>query len=122
MSKHFAPDAALSPKFTAGAAVFGGLVVVQAVLAAVTPDMFAWAGQYSALFYAAVTGAATVVAVYLKGDPLRAVGGAAVQAGETPAGLPHPDAVPSDDEAADTASAEALLARVRTGSTVGGAR
>ena len=83
MSKHVAgtAEAELSPKVKAGAWVGAALLVAQVVLAAVTPEHFAWAGEYSSLFYAAVTGIGVAVAAYLKRDPLREVGGSAVAAG-----------------------------------------
>lgn len=111
MSKHVAPSSALSPKVKAGALVAGGLIVLQFVLAAVTPDMFAWAGDYSALFYAAVTGLGAVVAAYLKRDTLRDVGSAAVVAGEIPdTSFPSPDDVPSEGS---VGAADELRARVQ---------
>ena len=131
MSKHVAgtAEAELSPKVKAGAWVGAGLLVAQVVLAAVTPEHFAWAGEYSSLFYAAVTGIGVAVAAYLKRDPLREVGGSAVAAGGVvpafPAGAvgdqeavgeePEPAPAPvSADEVSSletTAEADALAAR-----------
>ena len=131
MSKHVATtaEAELSPKVKAGAWVGAALLVAQVVLAAVTPEHFAWAGEYSSLFYAAVTGIGVAVAAYLKRDPLREVGGSAVAAGGVvpafPAGavgdqeavgeVPEVAPVPvSADEVSSletTAEADALAAR-----------
>ena len=108
MSKHVATtaEAELSPKVKAGAWVGAALLVAQVVLAAVTPDHFAWAGEYSSLFYAAVTGVGVAVAAYLKRDPLREIGGSAVAAGGVVPAFPHE--VHQDDL---TAEADALAAR-----------
>ena len=131
MSKHVAgtAEAELSPKVKAGAWVGAGLLVAQVVLAAVTPEHFAWAGEYSSLFYAAVTGIGVAVAAYLKRDPLREVGGSAVAAGGVvpafPAGAvgdqeavgdesePAPAPVSADEVSSleTTAEADALAAR-----------
>jgi hypothetical protein len=142
MSKHTATtaEAELSPKVKAGAWVGVALLVAQAIMAAVTPDMFAWAGDYSALFYAAVTGAGVALAAYMKRDPLREVGGSAVAAGGVVPAFPV-DAVGEaeavgEDAPVDvtvtidvddtlTPEADALAAKAaelrRTGSTAGGA-
>lgn len=61
----------LSPKITAGAAAALALIVLQAVLATVTPDMFDWAGEYTNLVYTAITALGFGVAAWLKGDPAR---------------------------------------------------
>lgn len=131
MSKHVAgtAEAELSPKVKAGAWVGAALLVAQVVLTAVTPEHFAWAGEYSSLFYAAVTGIGVAVAAYLKRDPLREVGGSAVAAGgvvpafpaaavgdqEAVGEEPEPAPVPvSADEVSSletTADADALAAR-----------
>ena len=131
MSKHVATtaEAELSPKVKAGAWVGAALLVAQVVLAAVTPEHFAWAGEYSSLFYAAVTGIGVAVAAYLKRDPLREVGGSAVAAGGVvpafPAGAvgdqeavgeesePAPAPVSADEVSSleTTAEADALAAR-----------
>lgn len=132
-------SAVTSPKIKAGVAVGVGLLILQAVIAAVTPEHFAWAGDYSSLFYAAVTGLGVAVAAYLKTDPLRNLGGAVSDMGGTtvpePAPVvepaPLPEVVATDEGSADESSpaAEHLLEQVdeltatrnRTGSTVGGA-
>ena len=131
MSKHVATtaEAELSPKVKAGAWVGAALLVAQVVLAAVTPEHFAWAGEYSSLFCAAVTGIGVAVAAYLKRDPLREVGGSAVAAGGVvpafPAGAvgdqeavgdesePAPAPVSADEVSSleTTAEADALAAR-----------
>lgn len=131
MSKHVAgtAEAELSPKVKAGAWVGAGLLVAQVVLAAVTPEHFAWAGEYSSLFYAAVTGIGVAVAAYLKRDPLREVGGSAVAAGgvvpafpagavgdqeavgEAPEVAPAPVSADEVSSLETTAEADALAAR-----------
>lgn len=61
----------ISPKITAGAAAALALIVLQAVLTTVTPEMFDWAGEYTNLVYTAVTALGFGVAAWLKGDPAR---------------------------------------------------
>jgi hypothetical protein len=129
-------SAVTSPKIKAGVAAGVGLLILQAVIAAVTPEHFAWAGDYSSLFYAAVTGLGVAVAAYLKTDPLRNLGGAVADMGGTTVPEPapvveEPEPLPETVEgSADPASpaADHLLSQVdeltatrnRTGSTVGG--
>lgn len=60
-----------SPKITAGAAAALALIVIQAVLTEVTPEMFDWAGEYTHLVYTAITALGFGVAAWLKGDPAR---------------------------------------------------
>ena len=62
---------AVSPKITAGAAAALALIVLQAVLTAITPDMFDWAGEYTNLVYTAITALGFGLAAWLKGDPAR---------------------------------------------------
>lgn len=61
----------VSPKITAGAAAALALIVLQAVLTAITPDMFDWAGEYTNLVYTAITALGFGLAAWLKGDPAR---------------------------------------------------
>jgi hypothetical protein len=111
MSKHVAPDAALSPKVAVPGLIGLGLTVVSVILAGVTPDMLEAIGPWAVPVAAGLVAGGGYLAGYLKRDPLREVGGAAVQAGETPTGLPHPDAVPSDDRDPLITEADALAAR-----------
>lgn len=61
----------VSPKVTAAAWVGVVLVCLQTILAAITPEMFAWAGAYAALFHSLVTAVGMGLAAYLKADPAR---------------------------------------------------
>lgn len=121
MSKHVAPQDAVSPKVKA-AGVWGAVVVVlgpavAAGIAAIPKDAFdslgVWGIPVGVFVGALGASLAAVVGGYKEFDPLREVGGAAVVAGEVPLGLPHPDAVPSDDD--NLTAAEDLLARARKG-------
>ena len=125
MSNHATPKnaaAALSPKVKAAGWTAAGLLILQAVLGAVTPEMLDFAGEYSGLLFAAVTAAGAVVAAYLKGDGLRAAGADAVHAQNPPAeaerssleepeDMPDPEQVP-DGTGSRTANADALLTLV----------
>ena len=48
-----------------------GLVILQAILTALTPDMFDFAGQWSPLIYSLITALGAALAGYLKTDPAR---------------------------------------------------
>ena len=65
------PEKTLSPKVAASAIAGAAFVVVYAALAAITPDLLAPIGPWSVVLFAAVQGAAQVVAGYIKTDPLR---------------------------------------------------
>jgi Na+-translocating ferredoxin:NAD+ oxidoreductase RnfE subunit len=62
---------AISPKVIASTVTSIALIVIVAVVSAVTPELFAGLGQYGPLAYAAVVALGGAVAGYLKGDPLR---------------------------------------------------
>jgi hypothetical protein len=61
----------VSPKITAGALAALALIVLQAILTAITPEMFDFAGEFSHLVFTAVTALGFGVAAWLKGDPAR---------------------------------------------------
>ena len=61
----------VSPKVTAGAAAALALIVLQAVLAAITPEMFDFAGEYTNVVYTAITTLGFGIAAWLKEDPAR---------------------------------------------------
>lgn len=60
-----------SPKVGAAGISSGVVVVVVAMLAAITPDMLDWAGQWTPVIYAAVPALAAVLGAYIKRDPDR---------------------------------------------------
>lgn len=66
-------ESTISPKVAAVAAVNIILVVVVAVLGAVTPDMLVALGPWAPLIFVAVNALATTLAGYIKRDPLREV-------------------------------------------------
>lgn len=70
---HANPDPAsvVSPKVIASAVAGGVFVIVYAALAAITPELLAPVGPWSVVLFAAVQGAAQVIAGYIKTDPLR---------------------------------------------------
>lgn len=55
-----------APKVLAAGATMGLLIVAVAVLGAITPEMLSFAGQWSALIYAAVVAAGGFLAGYIK--------------------------------------------------------
>lgn len=61
----------VSPKVAAAAFAGLALVALQAILTAITPEMFDFAGQWSPLIYSLVTALGAVAAGYLKSDPAR---------------------------------------------------
>lgn len=61
----------ISPKVIAPAIVNVGLIVVVAVLAAVTPSLLEELGPWGAVVGAGVTALAGALAGYIKRDPLR---------------------------------------------------
>jgi membrane protein YdbS with pleckstrin-like domain len=69
--QHSAAETTISPKVTAQALTSAALVVILAVITAVTPDMVAGLGAWAPLVYAAVVALGGVIAGYLKRDPLR---------------------------------------------------
>lgn len=62
-----------SPKVTSAGISSGAVVVVVAMLAAITPDMLDWAGRWTPVIYAAVPALAAVLGAYVKRDPDREV-------------------------------------------------
>lgn len=62
---------AVSPKVAAAAFAGLALVALQAVLTAITPDMFDFAGVWSPMLYSLITALGAVAAGYLKSDPAR---------------------------------------------------
>lgn len=61
-----APTAVPSAKVAAGAITSVALLVVVAVLSAVTPDMLTFAGSFSPLIYAAIVALGGSLAAYIK--------------------------------------------------------
>ena len=62
-----------SPKVGAAGISSGIVVVVVAMLAAVTPDMLDWAGRWTPVIYAAVPALAATLSAYVKRDPDREI-------------------------------------------------
>ena len=62
-----------SPKVKSAGISSGVIVVVVAMLAAITPDMLDWAGRWTPVIYAAVPALAAVLGAYIKRDPDREV-------------------------------------------------
>lgn len=60
-----------SPKVASAGISSGVVVVVVAMLAAITPDMLDWAGRWTPVIYAAVPALAAVLGAYIKRDPDR---------------------------------------------------
>lgn len=60
-----------SPKVKSAGISSGVIVVVVAMLAAITPDMLDWAGRWTPVIYAAVPALAAVLGAYIKRDPDR---------------------------------------------------
>lgn len=72
MSRHEADAASvISPKVVAGFLSGGGAVVVFAILTAVTPELLEPLGVWAPIVLAGITALASVVAGYMKADPLR---------------------------------------------------
>lgn len=62
-----------SPKVKAAGISSGAVVIVVAMLAAITPDMFDFAGRWTPVIYAGVTALVAVLSAYAKRDPDREV-------------------------------------------------
>lgn len=62
-----------SPKVKAAGISSGAVVVVVAMLAAITPDMFDFAGRWTPVIYAGVTALVAVLSAYIKRDPDREI-------------------------------------------------
>lgn len=61
----------ISPKIIAAAWSGGGAIVVFALLTAITPELLAGLGAWAPVALAGITALASVVAGYIKTDPLR---------------------------------------------------
>lgn len=66
-----APNPTISPKVKASGAVSAIVVVLIAMLAAITPDMVDFAGQFTPVIYAGIVALAAVLGGYVKSDPDR---------------------------------------------------
>lgn len=62
-----------SPKVKAAGISSGAVVVIVAMLAAITPDMFDFAGRWTPIIYAGVTALVAVLSAYVKRDPDREI-------------------------------------------------
>lgn len=62
-----------SPKVGAAGISSGIVVVIVAMLAAITPDMLDWAGRWTPVIYAGVPALAAVLGAYVKRDPDREI-------------------------------------------------
>lgn len=62
------PNKKISPKVGAAGISSGAVVVIVAMLAAVTPDMLDWAGRWTPVIYAGVPALAAVLGAYGKRD------------------------------------------------------
>ncbi|WP_025780253.1 hypothetical protein [Brevibacterium sp. VCM10] len=60
-----------SPKVGAAGISSGVVVIVVAMLSAITPDMLDWAGRWAPVIYAGVPALAAVLGAYIKRDPDR---------------------------------------------------
>lgn len=60
-----------SPKVTSAGISSGIIVVIVAMLSAITPEMLDWAGRWTPVIYAAVPALAAVLGAYIKRDPDR---------------------------------------------------
>lgn len=65
------PRKVISPKIIATGIVYVTGAGVLTAAAALTPELFAFAGPWGVVVYAFVVGAAAQLAGYLKSDPLR---------------------------------------------------
>ena len=65
------PKTTLSPKVIAQAVTSVALVVLVAAINAVTPELFAFLGDFAGIAYAGVVALGGALAGYIKGDPLR---------------------------------------------------
>lgn len=65
------PAKVISPKVIASLIVSAGLIVVGAMLLAITPEMFAGLGQWAPVVFAGVVTLGNLIAGYVKNDPLR---------------------------------------------------
>jgi hypothetical protein len=65
------PETTVSPKVIASAIAGALFVIALAAISAITPELLAPIGPWSIVVFAAVQGAAQVIAGYVKSDPLR---------------------------------------------------
>ena len=65
------PSKTLSPKIIATGIVYLAGAFILAAGAALTPQLFDWAGPWGVVIYAGVVGAVAQLAGWLKTDPLR---------------------------------------------------
>lgn len=68
------PSKTISPKIIATGIVYVVGAFILAAVAALTPQLFDWAGPWGVVIYAGIVGAAAQLAGYLKTDPLRQPG------------------------------------------------
>lgn len=61
----------ISPKVTVGGLAGIGLAVLVAALSAITPDMLAFAGDFTPVVYAAIGALVVTLGAYIKNDPDR---------------------------------------------------
>jgi len=73
------PKSPVSPKVWAGLATGLAVAAIGGVISAVTPHTFDFLGPWGVIAYTAVTVGLAQLAAYLKRDPIRAVGAAAVE-------------------------------------------
>lgn len=64
-------ESTISPKVIASAVTSIALIAIIAAIGAMTPDLFAFLGQWAGVAYAAVVAVGGGLAGYLKSDPLR---------------------------------------------------
>jgi hypothetical protein len=65
------PEKVVSPKVLGAAITSGVLLIVSAMLTAVTPDLLAPLGAWSAVVMAGIVSTASVLVAFIKRDPLR---------------------------------------------------
>lgn len=81
----------LSPKLKSGV-LWGVLsLFAMAVLTAITPEMLAPLGAFAGMVQAVIATAVSLLAVYLKTDPLRALGAAVANEAAAPVNVPAND-------------------------------
>lgn len=73
-----------SPKVGAAGISSGAIVVIVAMLAAITPDMLDFAGRFTPVIFAGVTALAAVLGAYAKRDPDREIDATPVPDGYQP--------------------------------------
>jgi len=87
----------VSPKVVAGANWSGYATLILTLLNTITPDSLAFLGHLAPLAYGVVIGGAYAIGAYLKTDPAREAGLAALAAQPAnPLAIPVPDVMPAD--------------------------